>query len=146
MMFDTAELGQSVDPAEFAERELELRTRLLILQYRALELARFPVLIDFAGVEGARKRVSFARKLDLSRGRHVVTVAAQNLAGKIVSQKLTIHVDREGPTIAIENVRPGKNPDWIRIDGSVYDGAGVSVLFELSRCRAAGRGRPPHLS
>jgi polyphosphate:AMP phosphotransferase len=55
MMFDTAELGQSVDPAEFAERELELRTRLLILQYRALELARFPVLIDFAGVEGAGK-------------------------------------------------------------------------------------------
>ena len=55
MMFDTAELGQSVSKSEFKERELELRARLLTLQYRSLELARFPVIIDFAGVDGAGK-------------------------------------------------------------------------------------------
>ncbi|MDH3531603.1 MAG: polyphosphate kinase, partial [Gammaproteobacteria bacterium] len=54
-MFDTAELGQSVTNAEFNRREEELRAWLLELQYRALELARFPVLIDFAGVDGAGK-------------------------------------------------------------------------------------------
>ena len=55
MMFDTAELGQSVAKREFKERERELRTRLLVLQYRVLELKRFPVLVDFAGVDGAGK-------------------------------------------------------------------------------------------
>ena len=55
MMFDTAELGQSVSQSEFADRELALRTQLLTLQYRTQELARFPVLIDFAGVDGAGK-------------------------------------------------------------------------------------------
>jgi len=54
-MFSTAELGQRVAKSEFKERERELRSRLLTLQYRTLELARFPVLIDFAGVDGAGK-------------------------------------------------------------------------------------------
>ncbi len=54
-MFESAELGQSVGKAEFKKRELELRTKLLTLQYRTLELGRFPVLIDFAGVDGAGK-------------------------------------------------------------------------------------------
>ena len=36
-------------------RQRELRAHLLTLQYRTLELARFPVLIDFAGVDGAGK-------------------------------------------------------------------------------------------
>jgi len=54
-MFDAAELGQRVSQSEFKARESELRARLLILQYRTLELARFPVLIDFAGVDGAGK-------------------------------------------------------------------------------------------
>ena len=54
-MFDTAELGQRVPQSEFKDRERELRSKLLILQYRILELAAFPVLIDFAGVDGAGK-------------------------------------------------------------------------------------------
>ncbi len=54
-MFDTAELGQHVGKAEFKKRELALRASLLELQYRCLELARFPVIIDFAGVDGAGK-------------------------------------------------------------------------------------------
>ncbi len=54
-MFDTAELGQSVKKSEFKERQRDLRARLLTLQYRVLEMARFPVIIDFAGVDGAGK-------------------------------------------------------------------------------------------
>ena len=54
-MFDTAELGQSISKAEFKKREIELRARLLKLQYQALEMARFPIIIDFAGVDGAGK-------------------------------------------------------------------------------------------
>ena len=54
-MFDSVELGQTVDNKTFKEREKELRTRLLILQYRLLELSEFPVIIDFAGVDGAGK-------------------------------------------------------------------------------------------
>jgi polyphosphate kinase 2 (PPK2 family) len=54
-LFDTAELGQSIPKAEFKKRELELRASLLKLQYQALEMARFPIIIDFAGVDGAGK-------------------------------------------------------------------------------------------
>lgn len=54
-MFEIAELGQSITHGEFKERELELRTRLLTLQYRLHDAAEFPVLIDFAGVDGAGK-------------------------------------------------------------------------------------------
>jgi polyphosphate:AMP phosphotransferase len=54
-VFDTAELGQSIPKAEFKKRELELRASLLKLQYQALEMARFPIIIDFAGVDGAGK-------------------------------------------------------------------------------------------
>ncbi len=55
VMFEIAELGQSVANSEFKERELELRTKLLTLQYRLHDTAEFPVLIDFAGVDGAGK-------------------------------------------------------------------------------------------
>jgi polyphosphate kinase 2 (PPK2 family) len=54
-VFDTAELGQSLSKAEFKKRELDLRASLLKLQYQALEMARFPIIIDFAGVDGAGK-------------------------------------------------------------------------------------------
>ncbi len=54
-MFEAAELGQSVNNSDFKKRELELRAKLLTLQYRTRDFARFPVLIDFAGVDGAGK-------------------------------------------------------------------------------------------
>ncbi len=54
-MFEIAELGQTVANGEFKKRQLELRTRLLTLQYRLHESAEFPVLIDLAGVDGAGK-------------------------------------------------------------------------------------------
>ena len=54
-MFEAAELGQKISKAEYMDRALDLRTDILHLQHRALDLARFPILIDFAGVDGAGK-------------------------------------------------------------------------------------------
>ncbi|MDJ0911339.1 MAG: polyphosphate:AMP phosphotransferase [Woeseiaceae bacterium] len=54
-MFETAELGQSVVNGDFKKRELQLRAELLTLQYRLHDSAKFPVIIDFAGVDGAGK-------------------------------------------------------------------------------------------
>jgi polyphosphate:AMP phosphotransferase len=54
-LFEAAELGQRLSKEEYKERALALRTSLLELQYRVRELSRFPVLIDFAGVDGAGK-------------------------------------------------------------------------------------------
>lgn len=54
-MFDAAELGQSVPDDEFKSREKDLRLRLLLLQREIRKRARFPVILDFAGVDGAGK-------------------------------------------------------------------------------------------
>lgn len=53
-MFETAELGQKVGKAEFKQREASLREALLIAQGR-LRKAGFPVIVLFAGVDGAGK-------------------------------------------------------------------------------------------
>jgi polyphosphate:AMP phosphotransferase len=53
-MFETAELGQSVSKDEYREREPVLREQLLEAQ-AALREAGFPVIILFAGVDGAGK-------------------------------------------------------------------------------------------
>jgi polyphosphate:AMP phosphotransferase len=53
-MFEAAELGRSVSKAAFKRRVPALRSELLELQ-RQLNGARFPVIIVFAGVDGAGK-------------------------------------------------------------------------------------------
>jgi polyphosphate:AMP phosphotransferase len=54
-MFRTAELGQKVSKAEYREREPLLRQELLEVQQKLREAGRFPVIIVFAGVDGAGK-------------------------------------------------------------------------------------------
>jgi polyphosphate:AMP phosphotransferase len=54
-MFITAELGSSISKGEYAEREPLLRQELLDLQRQLREQARFPVILVFAGVDGAGK-------------------------------------------------------------------------------------------
>jgi len=54
-MFRTAELGQKVSKVEFREREPLLRQELLEVQQQLREAGRFPVIILFAGVDGAGK-------------------------------------------------------------------------------------------
>ena len=54
-MFSTAELDSSISKEEYAEREPLLRQELLHLQRELREQARFPVILVFAGVDGAGK-------------------------------------------------------------------------------------------
>ena len=53
-MFETAELGQKVAKEEYQERATELRAELLEAQVRLREVG-FPVILLFAGVDGAGK-------------------------------------------------------------------------------------------
>jgi AMP-polyphosphate phosphotransferase len=53
-MFEAAELGQQVPKDDYKRRVPELRARLLDVQQQ-LRHARFPVLVVFAGVDGAGK-------------------------------------------------------------------------------------------
>jgi polyphosphate:AMP phosphotransferase len=54
MMFRTAELGRKVSKDDFAELAPSLRTEMLELQFR-LRNCPFPVIVVFAGVDGAGK-------------------------------------------------------------------------------------------
>ncbi len=54
-MFETAELGITIPKKEYREREPLLREELLDLQQQLRELNEFPVIIVFAGVDGAGK-------------------------------------------------------------------------------------------
>ena len=55
MMFRTAELGQRIPKSEFKQKEPVLRQELLEAQQRLLKLKKCPVMIIFAGVDGAGK-------------------------------------------------------------------------------------------
>jgi len=54
-MFRTAELGRKVSKEEYKEREPILRQELLEEQQELRKIARFPVIMVFAGVDGAGK-------------------------------------------------------------------------------------------
>jgi polyphosphate:AMP phosphotransferase len=54
-MFETAELGRTVSKKEFKERVPTLRESLLTTQQELRTSAKFPVIIVFAGVDGAGK-------------------------------------------------------------------------------------------
>ena len=55
MMFRTAELGQKVSKSEFKQIEPVLRQELLVAQRRLRKFKKCPVIIIFAGVDGAGK-------------------------------------------------------------------------------------------
>lgn len=54
-MFKAAEVGSSIAKSEFRKQVPVLRHELLVLQQELLELAEFPVIVVFAGVDGAGK-------------------------------------------------------------------------------------------
>jgi len=54
-MFRTAELGQSIPKSEFKQKVPVLRRELLETQQRVLKLKKCPVIVVFAGVNGAGK-------------------------------------------------------------------------------------------
>src|SRR3982751_3036490 len=54
-MFESAELGHSIDKERYAAEEPALREALLNAQYDLLQKKEFPVIILVAGVDGAGK-------------------------------------------------------------------------------------------
>jgi AMP-polyphosphate phosphotransferase len=54
-MFESAELGHTIDKKTFDAEEPKLRRALLDAQYRVLSAAKFPVVLVIAGVDGAGK-------------------------------------------------------------------------------------------
>jgi len=81
-------------------------------------------------MEGSQQRVRFKEALQLAQGSHRVEVLAQNLLGKITTRHIRIRVDREGPLITLEKLRPDPSlpGEGVTIQGSIYDPAGVSTL------------------
>ncbi len=90
-----------------------------------IKIAGTPLFLD-----GAQKHVSFKQKVQLAQGLHVIDVVAKNLSGKETRKEVTIHVDREGPTITIEELveGQGKRSGHVYLKASIYDEAGVSEL------------------
>ena len=90
----------------------------------------------------ASKRLSFTQNLELSQGRHAVDIVVENLPGKITRKSLTIHVDREGPMIAIDRMelKDGAGGKEILIGGAVFDEAGVSEISVAGRTLAISNG------
>ena len=81
-------------------------------------------------LEGSQKRISFSKTLRLSQGLHSIEVEAKNLVGKVSTKRILIHVDREGPTITLEEVQfdKEKTGNRVTIKGSVYDESNVFSL------------------
>jgi TolB-like protein len=80
--------------------------------------------------EGSQKRFAFQAKLHLTEGSHRVIIEAANLMGKTTRQTMTINVDRRGPLILVEQIRPD-----LTVKGGTHavsvmitDPAGISAL------------------
>jgi polyphosphate:AMP phosphotransferase len=74
-MFRTAELGQKIPKSEYKLREPVLRQELLEVQQDLYQCGEFPVLIVFAGVDGAGKGETVNRLNEWMDPRWIVTRA-----------------------------------------------------------------------
>lgn len=54
-MFESAEVGHSIDKDTYEKAVIELREALLEAQFELKQQARFPVIILINGIEGAGK-------------------------------------------------------------------------------------------
>ncbi len=74
-MFETAELGRKVDKDTYNETEPTLRVELLELQRELRELGDFPVIVVFAGVDGAGKGMTVNKLNEWMDPRWLINVA-----------------------------------------------------------------------
>lgn len=74
-MFESADLGQELDKADYDVLVPGLRADLLDLQYRVLEQAHFPVVILINGVDGAGKGETVNVLNEWMDPRHILTHA-----------------------------------------------------------------------
>jgi polyphosphate kinase 2 (PPK2 family) len=74
-MFESAELGHTIDKERFIAEVPALREALLDAQYDLLESKKFPVIIIIAGVDGAGKGETVNVLNDWMDARHIQTHA-----------------------------------------------------------------------
>jgi polyphosphate:AMP phosphotransferase len=74
-MFESAELGHTIDKRQYARIEPKLREELLDLQGAVLERRRFPVIIIIGGVDGAGKGETVNLLNEWMDPRHIETHA-----------------------------------------------------------------------
>jgi polyphosphate:AMP phosphotransferase len=72
-VFESAELGRTIDKATWAKEVPALREALLHAQYDALDLAAFPIVVVVGGVDGAGKGETVNRLTAWMDPRHVRT-------------------------------------------------------------------------
>ncbi|MBX9847727.1 MAG: polyphosphate:AMP phosphotransferase, partial [Rhodocyclaceae bacterium] len=74
-LFESAELGHTVDDASYAKRVTKLRAELLDVQYAIKEAAAFPILILINGLDGAGKGETVHLLNEWMDPRHIETHA-----------------------------------------------------------------------
>ncbi len=74
-MFESAELGHTIDKERYAKEEPELRHALLTTQYELVKKAEFPVVILLGGVDGAGKGETLNLLNEWMDPRHIQTNA-----------------------------------------------------------------------
>ncbi len=77
-------------------------------------------------IELSAKIITLDRNLMLNRGANMLTVRASDLTGKTTEKSVTIHVDRDGPMIIIEN-HEVKNRK-VTLTGFVTDSTNINSL------------------
>ena len=80
-MFEAAELGRTIPKEEYKAKFPTLRTELLEAQ-RQLTSARFPVIVVFAGVDGAGKGETVNLLNEWMDPRWIVTRALRRAVGR----------------------------------------------------------------
>lgn len=93
--------------------------------------------------EGAQRRISFSKALNLTQGPHAIHFLASDLGGKSASRGLTVYVDRLGPTIVLDRItgESKKGAGGVRLQGILYDEAGVRQLEINGRTIPISRGK-----
>ncbi len=71
----------------------------------------------------AGQRIDYEERLALDQGKHVIIASTRNLLGGRKDRELTVHVDRMGPDIVLEDWKAG-----VSISGAVYDDANKVTL------------------
>ena len=86
-MFESAELGHTIDKDRYDQEEPDVRYNLLAAQYELVKQAKFPVVIILGGVDGAGKGETLNLINEWMDPRHIQTnalrpVGADDIGGR----------------------------------------------------------------
>ncbi len=97
-------------------------------------------------MESARQEFTFSTALRLPQGSHPITVEAVNLGGATAARTIVVNIDRQGPVVAVAQIRPirGANGIAVELSGMLSDFSGVaSVKINAESLRVAPGRRVP---